>query len=202
MVTAATDLHTLGSAAVYAVVIGFVFAECALLVGFFLPGDTLLVGAGLLAADPTRGVSLAWLLGGVTLAAVGGECVGYLVGFRAGEPLLRRRAGRIITPAKLARADEFARRYGVLALIAARWVPWVRTFAPLLAGAARMPWPRFLAGNVAGALCWAPVLLLGGYLANDVPMNSHVSLVVIGVVAVITSAWGVVRWRRQNPRPG
>src|SRR5215218_5245640 len=101
------DLDALGTAAVYVVVIGFVFIECALLLGFFLPGDTLLFAAGLVAADPARGVHLGWLVAGVLAAAVAGECVGYLIGARMGLPLLRRQQGRVLTPARVARAERF-----------------------------------------------------------------------------------------------
>jgi membrane-associated protein len=189
------DLTTLGTAAVYAVVIGFVFVECGLLVGFFLPGDTLLFAAGLVAADGDRGVRIGWLLAGVLVAAVVGECVGYVLGARIGLPALRNRRGRVVTPERVARAERFTERYGVLAVIAARWIPWVRTFAPLLAGATAMPWGRFMLANVAGALCWAPTLLLAGYLAASVPVLEHVAIGVAAVAITATVAVGLVRWR-------
>jgi membrane-associated protein len=189
------DLDALGTAAVYAVVIGFVFVECALLVGFFLPGDTLLFAAGLVAADAGRGVHLGWLLAGVLVAAILGEWVGYLIGARMGLPVLRRQRGRVLTPERVARAERFTERYGVLAVVAARWIPWVRTFAPLLAGATGMSRPRFLLANVVGALCWGPTLLLAGYLAASVPWVEHVAVVVAVVaVTVTTVVGGVRRW--------
>ena len=190
------DLDTLGTAAVYAVVIGFVFVECALLLGFFLPGDTLLFAGGLVAADAARGVDLGWLIAGVLVAAIVGECVGYLIGARMGLPLLRRRRGRVLTPERVARAERFTERYGMLAIISARWIPWVRTFAPLLAGATGMPWPRFLFANVVGALCWGPTLLLAGYLAASVPWVEHVSVVVAVTAVAVTTAIGGYRWWR------
>ena len=190
------DLDTLGTAAVYVVVIGLVFAECALLVGFFLPGDTLLFAGGLVAADTVRGVNLGWLLTGVLVAAIVGETVGYLIGARMGLPMLRRHRGRVLTPERVARAEKFTDRYGVLAIISARWIPWVRTFAPLLAGATGMPWPRFLLGNVVGALCWAPTLVLAGYLAASLPWIKHVSIGVAGVFIVATAVAALVRLHR------
>jgi membrane-associated protein len=208
------DLDALGTAAVYAVVIGFVFVECALLVGFFLPGDTLLFAGGLVAADAARGVELGWLVAGTLAAAVVGECVGYVLGARMGLPVLRRQRGRVLTPERVARAERFTDRYGVLAVIAARWIPWVRTFAPLLAGATGMPWPRFLLANVVGALCWVPTLLVAGYLAASVPWVEHVSVVVAVVAVGVTPVVGGVRWwragrpasrpagRRPGRRPG
>jgi membrane-associated protein len=190
------NLDQLGTAAVYAVVIGFVFVECGLLVGFFLPGDTLLFAGGLVAADVARGVDLGWLLTGVLVAAVAGETLGYVIGARMGLPVLRRRRGRVITPERVARAERFTERYGVLAIISARWIPWVRTFAPLLAGATGMTWPKFMLGNVVGALCWGPTLLLAGYLAASVPWVEHVSLAVAAVAVTATAVVAVVRWRR------
>jgi membrane-associated protein len=197
------DLDTLGAAAVYVIVIGFVFVECALLIGFFLPGDTLLLAGGLVAADAVRGVQVGWLLVGVLVAAVAGETVGYLIGARMGLPLLRRGRGRVVTPERVARAEAFTDRYGVLALISARWIPWVRTFAPLLAGATRMSWPKFLLANVVGALCWGPTLVLAGYLAASVPWVRHVA-VAVAVVAVtaMTLVGGIRWWRAGRPRFG
>jgi len=193
------DLTALTAATVYAVVIGFVFVECALLVGVLLPGDTLLFAGGLVAADAARGVNLGWLLAGTLAAAVVGECVGYVLGARMGMVVLRRRRGRVLTPANLAHAERFYERYGMLAVIAARWIPWVRTLAPLLAGAARMPWPRFLVANVVGALCWAPALLLLGWLAASTPVLRHAGLAVAAVVVGVAAVGGIVRWRRAGP---
>lgn len=194
------DLDTLGAVAVYAVVIGFVFVECALLLGFFLPGDTLLFAGGLVAADAGRGVHLGWLVAGVFAAAVVGECVGYVLGARMGLPVLRRRNGRVLTPERVARAERFTERYGLLAVVAARWIPWVRTFAPLLAGATGMPFGRFMLANVVGALCWAPTLLVAGYLAASVPVLEHVSIGVAAVAIVATVAVGLHRWRSATTR--
>lgn len=191
-----STLDTLGMAALYAVVIGFVLIECGLLVGFLLPGDTLLFAAGLVAADAGHGANVVWLAAGVFLAAVLGECIGYLFGARTGIALLRRRSGRVINPGNLERAERFTARYGVLAIIAARWVPWVRTFAPVLAGATRMPWARFMMANVLGALAWAPTLILLGYAAASVPALKHISIALAtGMVTLAVVIGAVGRWR-------
>jgi membrane-associated protein len=196
------DLDTLGAAAVYLAVIGLTFAECALLIGFFLPGDTLLFAGGLVAADAVRGVDLGWLLTGVLIAAISGETVGYLIGARMGLPMLRRQRGRVLTPERVARAEKFTDRYGVLAIISARWIPWVRTFAPLLAGATGMSWPKFLLGNVIGALCWAPTLVLAGYLAASLPWIKHVSIAVAAVAILATGVVALLRLRTARaPEP-
>lgn len=194
------DLSTLGTATVYVVVIGFVFIECALLLGFFLPGDTLLFAGGLVASDAARGVDLGWLITGVLIAAITGEMVGYHLGARMGLPMLRKQRGRVLTPERVARAEAFTERWGVLAIISARWIPWVRTFAPLLAGATGMNRAKFMLANVVGALCWGPTLLLAGYLAASVPWVEHVSVVVAVVAVVVTTVIGLVRWRRAQPQ--
>jgi membrane-associated protein len=196
------DLSTLGAVATYAVVIGFVFVECGLLIGFVLPGDTLLFAGGLVAADPDRDVSVGWLTAGVLAAAISGECLGYLAGARLGQTgLLRARAGsRIRTADNIERARHFTERYGLFAIIASRWVPWVRTFAPLLAGATGMGWPRFLLGNVVGALCWAPTLVLLGYFAGRAPGARHAGLAVGAGLLLLAAAGGVLRWKRAGAR--
>ena len=145
------DLDALTATSIYLVVFGLVFVESGILVGFFLPGDTVLFAAGLIAADEGRGLSLPLLITGVVVAAMAGDAVGYWFGSRTGPPLLRRRDGRVLNQANLRRARSFYERYGVFAVIAARWIPWVRTFTPILAGVARMPYRRCFAANVAAA---------------------------------------------------
>lgn len=194
------DLGSLTTAALYAVVCGLVFAECGLLVGFLLPGDTVLFAAGLLAAQPGSRVSLPLLAGGVFLSAVIAEEVGYVIGRRAGRPLIERRAGRFVNPENLARAEEFYARYGWLALVSARFIPWVRTLTPLLAGAAAMSRGAFLVANVTGALVWGAGLVILGYYAAETPILRHVSL---GVAALFVG-WSVIeavrRWRAARGR--
>lgn len=189
------DLESLTAAAVYGVVCGLVFVECGLFVGFLLPGDSVLFAAGLIAAQPGSGVSAPWLAASVTICAVAGEALGYAIGRRAGRPLIERRAGRFVNQANLARAETFYARYGALALIVARFVPWVRTLAPLLAGAARMPLPTFWLANVAGALIWGAGLILLGYYAAELPVLRHVSIAVAAIFVVWSVAEAVLRWR-------
>jgi len=193
------DLHALTAAALYLVVFGLVFAESGLLLGFFLPGDTVLFSAGLIAADPARGVSLGWLIAGIVAAAVAGDAVGYAFGARAGPPLLRR-DGRVLNQTNLARAREFSARYGLLAVVAARWVPWVRTFTPILAGVTGLAYPRFLAANVAGALLWGAGLPVLGYLAAGLPVLRHSAYAVAAVFVALSAVPAVQRWRQARRR--
>lgn len=191
------DLGSLGAAAVYAVVLGFVLVESGLLVGFFLPGDTVLFAAGLLAAAPGSPVQVGWLVPGVVLAAVTGDAIGYATGRRLGRPWLERRvaAGRF-PPGLLERAEAFVARWGAAAVVAARWIPWVRTFTPVLAGVGRMGYPRFLAANLVGALTWGAGLVLLGYVAASLPWVRHLAYAVAALAVAASLAASVLAARR------
>jgi membrane-associated protein len=126
--------------------------------------------------------------------------VGYAFGARLGRPWLQRRvaAGRL-DARHLQRAEAFYERFGWFAVVAARWIPWVRTFTPILAGAARMPYRRFLPANVGGALVWGPGLLVLGYAAAAHPALRHTSYVVAGsfvAASLVIAVVGVLRRRR------
>ena len=158
------DLAGLTGLALYVVLFVVVFVESGILIGFWLPGDTILFAAGLLAADPDNRVSVAVLAAGVTFAAVAGAFVGYATGARLGRSYLERRYGGL-----LGRAETFYRRYGTATLVAARFVPWLRTFAPVMAGAVAMPKLAFARAVAAGALVWGTGLVLLGYGAAEIP---------------------------------
>jgi membrane-associated protein len=181
------DLSALGAVAVYAVVWAFLFAECGLLVGFLLPGDTILFGAGLLAASPHSEVNLALLAAGAFVAAVSGNEVGYRTGHRYGRTWLEgRESGRALT--ELRRTEAFYARYGWFAVVAARWIPWVRTFTPLVAGTAAMPRPSFTSANVVGALSWAVALPVLGYVAYQLPVVRTIAFAVAGIFVAVSLA--------------
>ncbi len=163
------DLETLDALAAYTFLAALVFVESGLLVGFFLPGDTVLFAAGLYSADPASGLSLPLLVVVVLVAAIAGDAVGYAFGRRVGPAALRRREGRVLNARNLARAQAFSDRYGVFAVVAARWIPWVRTFTPILAGASGMPYGRFLVANVVGAVSWGGTLLTLGQVSARAP---------------------------------
>ena len=194
------DLAGLTATLVYLVVFGFVFVESGLLIGFLLPGDSLLFAAGLVSATEGSGVSLTVLIIGVLVAAVAGDSVGYAFGARLGRPWLDRRAadGRL-DARHLRRAEAFYERFGWFAVVAARWIPWVRTFTPVLAGAARMPYRRFLPANVVGAVIWGAGLLVLGHAAAANPTLRNTSYVVAGAfvaTSLVLAVIGVARRRR------
>lgn len=193
------DLGGLTAPAVYGVVLGFVFVESGLLVGFLLPGDTILFGAGLLSGQPGTGVSLPVLATGAFAAAVLGDSVGYRIGARLGRSWVEHRVERgRLDPRHLRRAEAFYRRWGWWAVVTARWVPWVRTFTPVLAGTGRMPYRRFLSANVVGALAWAVGLTVLGNLAASTPALRHASYAVGAAFVLASVVVGVVGWLRRR----
>ena len=193
------DFTTLAAASVYLVVFGFVFIESGLLVGFFLPGDTILFGAGLAAAAPASGVNLSVLIVGALIAAVAGDAVGYWTGRRLGRPWLLQRAGkRGINADTVARAERFYADYGWFAVVAARWIPWVRTFTPIVAGIGQMSYPRFLSANFVGALAWAAGLIVLGYFAYQLPTLRYTAYAVGAFFVLLSIVGGVVTVMRRR----
>jgi membrane-associated protein len=193
------ELDHLTSASVYIVVLTMVFVESGLLVGFLLPGDTLLFAAGLVTAREQSNVSLAVLAAGVFVAAVAGDAVGYAFGARLGRPWLERRVSRRrLDDRYLRRADQFYARYGWFAVVSARWVPWLRTVTPVLAGTARMPYPRFLSANVVGAMTWGVGLLVLGHMSAAHERLRVTAYVVASTVVVVSSVLATIAWRRRK----
>lgn len=145
-----------------------VFAETGLLVGFFLPGDTLLFGAGILAAQGVFPIS--WLIPIVVISAIIGDNVGYSIGRRFGPRLFQRGDGVIFKQEYLRRAEAFYQKHGGKTIILARFIPVVRTFAPVVAGISDMTRRKFLAYNIVGALIWGiSVPMAGYYLGSRMP---------------------------------
>lgn len=190
-------LTSLGPAALV-VVMAIVFAETGLLVGFFLPGDSLLFTAGLLTASGAISVPVVVMILGAGVAAVAGDQVGYLLGRRYGTRLFERPDSRFFKRAYAERAQRFFDRHGARAVVLARFVPVVRTFTPVVAGIARMPYRRYLAYNVVGGVVWCAALLLAGYFLGGVSfVAAHVELMTLAVVALslVPAAVAVLRHR-------
>ena len=166
-----------------------VFAETGLAVGFFLPGDSLLVVSGLFAAAGK--LNVAFVLLAFFLGSVLGDSTGYWTGRFMGKTLFNRESSRIFKPSRVEKAHAFFEKYGVKTVILARFVPIVRTFAPLVVGAAEMSYAKFLAFSVIGGLLWISSMVLAGYFlggvierALDIRLEDHIEKVVIVVVAI------------------
>ena len=178
-----------GGLFVYVGLFFIVFAETGLALGFFLPGDSLLVVAGLFAA--TGKLNVALLIGLLFVAAVVGDAVGYYTGARLGPRLFKKKKSLLFRPSHLQKAHSFYEKYGGKTIVIARFVPIVRTFAPIVAGAAEMPYRRFVVFNVAGGFLWVTTMLLGGYFLGSllkskfgIDLDEHIEWVVIVVVAL------------------
>lgn len=166
-----------------------IFAETGLAVGFFLPGDSLLVVSGLFAAAHKLNI---WLvLIAFFLGSVLGDSTGYWTGRVMGKTLFNRESSWIFKPSRVEKAHAFFEKYGVKTVILARFVPIVRTFAPLVVGAAHMPYSRFLPFSIIGGLLWICSMVLAGYFlggmienALGIKLEDHIEKVVIVVVAL------------------
>lgn len=162
-------------------VCAIVFVETGMFVGFFLPGDSLLVTAGVFAAAGQ--LKLAWLLSCVTLCAIAGDQVGYAIGWKAGQTLYQRQESRFFKRRHLERAHEFYETYGGKTIILARFVPIIRTFCPPVAGAAKMRYLRYLVYDIFGGWLWVWSMVLVGYsLGRTIP---HVEKRIHYIIAVV-----------------
>lgn len=182
-----------------------VFAECGLLVGFFLPGDTLLFSAGLLAAVGTFDVPLWSLLVLVPLAAIAGNLVGYWIGYKAGPAVFNRPSSRLFRQEYVDRSHDFFEKYGARTIVLARFVPIVRTFATVMAGASRMRFASYAVYSVVGGVLWgAGVTALGYYLGHvDFVRDTVEPLIepiIIGIVvlSLVPAAVELIRSRRRR----
>jgi membrane-associated protein len=169
----------------YVLLVAIVFTETGLLIGFFLPGDSLLITAGLVAA--TGHLNIWWLNGLLIVAAIVGDSVGYAIGWRAGPRLFTRPKSRLFNPKHIERTRAFYVRHGAKTIVIARFVPIIRTFAPVVAGVGQMEYRRFLAYNVAGGVAWVTSMTWAGYaLGQAVPnIGDHIH-VVVGIVIVLS----------------
>jgi membrane-associated protein len=194
--TALYDLVRWGG---YVALTAIVFTETGLLIGFFLPGDSLLITAGLVAA--AGGLDI-WVLNGLlSVAAIVGDSVGYAIGYRAGPRIFTREDSRWFSKKHLVRTREFYERHGGKTIVLARFIPIIRTFAPVVAGVGRMEYRRFLAYNVFGGVGWVLGMTWAGYLLGQtIPDIGRYIHVVIGVVIVLSLIPIGVEWWRARAR--
>lgn len=170
---------------------GVIFAESGLLLGFFLPGDTLLFTAGLLATRGLFGVSLATLIALLFFAAVLGDTVGYTFGRKVGPRIFKRQDSILFHQDNLRRAEAFYERFGPITILLARFVPIVRTFAPIVAGVGKMNYRTFAIFNLCGGLLWTAGITYLGYIAggyfeaHGINIDNYL-LPIVGLVMAIT----------------
>jgi membrane-associated protein len=191
------------------VVAAIIFAECGLLIGFFLPGDSLLFITGLLT---TTGLSASsttpfikqplWLVCIIlAVAAVAGNLVGYWIGYRGGEKLFTRPDSKWLKPEYVERSHAFFQKYGPRAIILARFVPIVRTFITAIAGVGKMNYRMYAAYSVIGGTIWAVgVTCLGAWLGNVAFVKNHIELILIGIVIVSVLPIGFEWLRHRNEK--
>ena len=179
---------------------GIIFVETGLLVGFFLPGDSLLLMAGILAKSGTLSLPLTMLV--CALGSILGDQLGYYIGYVAGPKVFTRPQSRFFDPANVTRAREFFDKYGLIAIIIARFIPVVRAFAPTMAGVTKLPYLRFLPLSILGGVLWGTSITTVGYvLGGLIPDLDKYIYVVIGVgilAGVIPSALHLLRAGKEH----
>ncbi|MEU8890298.1 VTT domain-containing protein [Streptomyces sp. NPDC048442] len=183
--------------------LAIVFAESGLLIGFFLPGDSLLFTAGLLVTTNKLDTPLWLLCLLIVLAAVLGDQAGYLFGRKVGPALFRRPDSKIFKQENVQKAHDFFEKHGPKALILARFVPIVRTFTPIIVGVSKMNYRTFLTYNVIGGVLWgAGVTLLGAALGNVEFVHKHIEFILVGIVliSVVPIVIEVLRARSQSKK--
>jgi len=193
-----TILDWLGPFATIGLVL-IVFAESGLLIGFFLPGDSLLFTAGLLSSQDKFGLNFPVILVSCFVAAVAGDQVGYQIGKRAGPAMFRRPNSRLFKQEYVHRTKDFFERHGPKTIVLARFVPIVRTFAPVLAGVGEMPYRVFARFNVVGGFLWAVGVTTAGYvLGETIPSIDRYLLPVIGVIVLLSVLPALLEWRKHR----
>jgi membrane-associated protein len=179
-----------------------VFVETGFFVGFFLPGDSLLITAGIFAAAGV--VPLRWLLAPVMACAILGDQIGYWIGRKAGPALYRREDSLLFRRSHLQRAHDVYEKYGGRAVIFARFVPIIRTFCPPVAGAALMPYSRYLMFDILGGVLWVGAMIVGGYsLGRSVPnigQRIHYVIAVVVAASLLPVVISILRARRAAAR--
>jgi membrane-associated protein len=195
-----TQLSSLAPFIFYVIVGAIVFVETGILLGFFLPGDSILFSAGLVAAAHGN-INIVILTTIIFLAAFFGDQVGFVIGRVYGRPYLEKRQSKRIQ-SMIARADRFYDQTGWWAVVAARFFPWIRTFVPPIAGASRMNYYQFLSANALGALLWGVGITLAGFYAATLPWVKSSSYAIAAFfisASIVSMVWNYLR-RPQQPQ--
>jgi membrane-associated protein len=191
-----TDVETLVRVGGLTAMTAIVFAETGLMIGFFLPGDSLLVTAGVFAATEQLNI---WILNLLLItAAIVGDTVGYWFGRKMGPALFRRPKSLLFNPDHLRRAHDFYEKHGGKTIIIARFMPIIRTFAPIVAGMGEMNYSRFLSFNVFGGIFWVVSMTGIGYFLGRIPgVREHIEVVII-IVVVLSVLPGFIAFARER----
>jgi membrane-associated protein len=190
--------HIVQSGGILAICL-IIFAESGLLIGFFLPGDTLLIAAGLFAAQGRLPLSI--LLICVAIAAIIGYHVGYVIGRRAGPRIFKRKDGLLFREEYIEKAENFSERHGWKAVLLARFVPVVRTIVPVVAGMGKMDRRVFTFFNVAGGVVWIVSIVLGSYwLGNQFPDLDKFIIPLLIVAMILTTGSILLQFMRSKER--
>ncbi|MGB8022428.1 MAG: VTT domain-containing protein [Candidatus Nanopelagicales bacterium] len=191
------SLDQFGTAAFW-IALAIVFAECGLLVGFFLPGDSLLFMVGLFIASGVIAVPLPVALVLLTLAAIAGNIAGYAIGYRAGPTLFSRPDSRLFRTEHVEKTQGFFDKYGARAIVLARFVPIVRTFITAMAGVGRMNTRTYVLYSSIGGLLWAAGVTLAGYYLGNFPLvKDHIELILLGIVGLSVIPVGIEALRHR-----
>ncbi len=186
----------------YVILFAIIFCETGLVIMPFLPGDSLLFAAGAIAANPESGLNIGYLIGLLIIAGVLGDTVNYHIGRYLGPRVLAGKFSRWINLKHLAATEAFFEKHGGKTIILARFLPFVRTFAPFVAGVGNMNYPRFLAFNVIGAIVWVVSFVMLGFFFGKIPIvEERFSLVVLGIIAIsiLPAIYEFVRHRFAKP---
>jgi membrane-associated protein len=191
-----TQLSPVAPFLFYVVIGAIIFIETGLLVGFFLPGDSLLFSAGLVAAVRDD-LNVVILISVVFLAAFIGDQVGYVIGRKVGRPYFDRAKSPIMKK-MLVRSEIFYEKYGWWSVVIARYIPWVRTFVPPIAGTVKMNYYKFLSANILGAFLWGVGITLAGFYSGSIPWVKNISygLAAFFIIGSFVSAF--INYRREN----
>ena len=199
ILTGAYSLDALIQWGGYVLLVAIVFAETGLLIGCFLPGDSLLITAGLLAA--AGHLNIWWINLLLMAAAIIGDSVGYAIGASLGPHIFTREKSLLFNPKHVERTQRFYEKYGPKTIVIARFVPIIRTFAPVLAGVGAMRYRRFLTYNVLGGIGWVASMSWAGYLLGhavpNISKHMHLLVIVIIVLSCVPIAVEIYRERRK-----
>ncbi|MDD3774235.1 MAG: VTT domain-containing protein [Patescibacteria group bacterium] len=187
-------------AAGYIGLFGIIFAESGILLGFFLPGDSLLFTAGFLASQGF--LNLPILIIATAVAAITGDSVGYLFGLKVGRKLFKRKNSRFFHKENLIKAEKFYKKHGAKTIVLARFMPFVRTFAPIVAGVSKMHYKTFVSYNIIGGMLWTLTLpTLGFYLGRSIPDVDKYLLPIIFLIVFVSASPIIINFIKQKIKP-